>query len=54
MHPYLARLWRNLGFSWQGLKACWQTEWAFRLEMVVGIPLLLVAAAVAGVLGQRA
>lgn len=39
----ITRLWRNIGFSWLGYKAAWQTEWAFRAELVVGVPLLVLA-----------
>mgnify|MGYP000217424997 CR=1 FL=1 len=38
----LSRLWYAMGYSWQGLRAAWQNEAAFRQEMgllVVGCPL---------------
>ncbi|HET8759740.1 MAG TPA: diacylglycerol kinase [Nitrospiria bacterium] len=29
------RLLRALGFSWEGLKAAWRSEWAFRADVAV-------------------
>ncbi len=39
----ITRLLRNTGYSWQGLKAVWQTEWAFRAEVVVAAPMAIIA-----------
>lgn len=40
----IGRLVRATGYSWQGLRAAWQHEAAFRLEIMLGVPLLAVAA----------
>ncbi len=34
------RLWRALGYSWQGLKAAWLEERAFREEVALGVVLV--------------
>lgn len=39
----VTRLWRNTKFSWQGFRAVWQSEWAFRAEVVVAVPMALAA-----------
>lgn len=31
------------GNSWRGLRACWRNEASFRLEVVVAVPLLVIA-----------
>jgi diacylglycerol kinase (ATP) len=43
------RLLRALGFSWEGLKAAWRSEWAFRVDVLV----FLVAAPLGLWLGQN-
>ncbi len=40
----IGRLVRATVYSWQGLRAAWQHEAAFRLEVMLGVPLLAVAA----------
>ena len=40
----LGRLVRATAYSWQGLRAAWQHEAAFRLEVMLGVPMLAVAA----------
>ena len=40
----LGRLARAAGYSWQGLRAAWRHEAAFRLEVVLGVPMLAYAA----------
>lgn len=40
----LGRLARAAGFSWQGVRAAWRHEAAFRLEVVLGVPMLAYAA----------
>lgn len=40
----LARLVRATAYSWQGLRAAWRHEAAFRLELMLGVPMLAVAA----------
>lgn len=39
----VARLWRNTKFSWQGFRAVWHSEWAFRAEVVVAVPMAIAA-----------
>ncbi|MDB6001888.1 MAG: dgkA1 [Rhizobacter sp.] len=41
----LGRLSNAARFSWSGLKAAWRFEAAFRQEVVVGIPLIVLALA---------
>jgi diacylglycerol kinase (ATP) len=48
----LGRLIRATGYSWQGLRAAWQHEAAFRLELMLGVPMLAVAAWAAPTRGQ--
>ncbi len=43
-HNDLGRLVRATGYSWQGVHAAWQHEAAFRLEIMLGVPMLAVAA----------
>lgn len=43
-HNDLGRLVRATGYSWQGVRAAWQHEAAFRLEIILGVPMLAVAA----------
>ena len=40
----IGRLVRATGYSWQGVRAAWRHEAAFRLEVMLGLPLLAVAA----------
>ena len=40
----IGRLVRASGYSWQGLRAAWRHEAAFRLEVMFGLPMLAVAA----------
>ncbi len=40
----IGRLVRATGYSWQGVRAAWCHEAAFRLEVMLGLPLLAVAA----------
>lgn len=40
----LGRLARAAGYSWQGVRAAWRHEAAFRLEVVLGVPMLAYAA----------
>ena len=40
----IGRLVRAIGYSYQGVRAAWQHEAAFRLEVMLGLPLLAVAA----------
>lgn len=40
----IGRLVRAIGYSCQGVRAAWQHEAAFRLEVMLGLPLLAVAA----------
>lgn len=35
------RLLKSFGHSLEGLKAAWASEWAFRVEVVLAVPLLL-------------
>lgn len=37
------RLIRAFGYSWQGLRAAFETEWAFRAEIYVTPPMVLIA-----------
>lgn len=37
------RLWNATGYSWKGLRAGYRHEAAFRQELALGLPLLLVA-----------
>ena len=39
----LGRLWRACGYSARGFAAAWRVEAAFRQEVVLGIPLILIA-----------
>ena len=39
----LGRLLRATAYSWQGLRAAWRHEAAFRLEVWLGVPLLALA-----------
>ena len=41
--PGLRRLGPALRYSWQGLRATWRTESAFRQELAVGLPLMVLA-----------
>ncbi len=43
----LGRIWRAMRYSWAGLRAAVQHEAAFRQELFVGIPLIVVALVVA-------
>jgi diacylglycerol kinase (ATP) len=40
----LGRLVRATAYSWQGVRAAWLHEAAFRLEVMLGVPMLAVAA----------
>lgn len=40
----VGRLVRATGYSWQGVRAAWQHEAAFRLEIMLGLPMLAWAA----------
>lgn len=39
----VGRIWRACGYSTRGLAAAWRVEAAFRQEVVVGVPLIVVA-----------
>ena len=39
----LQRIWRAAGYSWAGLRAAVRHEAAFRQELVLGLPLLVLA-----------
>ena len=39
----VGRLLRATGYSWQGVRAAWRHEAAFRLEVWLGVPLLALA-----------
>ncbi len=39
----IARLWKAARYSWQGLKACYQEEEAFRQELLIALLLLPLA-----------
>ncbi|MFZ9406315.1 MAG: diacylglycerol kinase [Burkholderiaceae bacterium] len=41
--PGLRRLGPALRYSWQGLRATWRTESAFRQELAIGLPLMILA-----------
>lgn len=41
----MRRLWHACGYSARGFGAAWRSEAAFRQEVVVGIPLILIALA---------
>jgi diacylglycerol kinase (ATP) len=40
----IGRLVRATGYSWQGVRAAWRHEAAFRLEVMLGVPMLALAA----------
>ncbi len=42
-HNDVGRLLRATAYSWQGLRAAWRHEAAFRLEVWLGVPLLALA-----------
>lgn len=45
--PGLARIWAAGRYSWQGLRAAFRHEAAFRQELAIGVPLCLAAGWVA-------
>lgn len=46
-HLGVGRLWRAARYSLAGLRAAWRHEAPFRLELTVGIPLLVLACLIA-------
>lgn len=41
MFQSIIKLWRALGYAWQGLRIACSEELAFRVELAVSIPLIL-------------
>ena len=50
----VARIWRATAYSLAGLKSAWQTEAAFRQELLLAVILIPIAVWIPGTLTQRA